>query len=150
MIVTPIQKLDNYSEVPHAKEIMRFIEEFKKGDMHTGRYEIFGDDLFANANRYDTEPREDRKFESHRKYIDIQIVLDGKEELDWAPIEALEMTDNGFERGDDIAFYDGDELSTVILGGDQCAVLFENDAHRPNIMHKSAENVLKIVFKIKK
>ena len=60
------------------------------------------------------------------------------------------MTDNGFERGDDIAFYDGEALSTVILGKEQCAVLFPEDGHRPNVMHKEIENVLKIVFKIKK
>ena len=126
MIVTTIDKLDFYSEIPYAKDIMDFIENFKKTDMKPDRYEI------------------------HRKYIDLQIVLDGSEEMDWAPIDSLKMTDNGFERGDDIAFYEGTELSTVTLGGDQCAILFPEDGHRPNIMHKNINNVLKIVFKIRK
>ena len=150
MIVTDYRNLEFYSEVPHAKEVIDFIDGFKKTEMKTGRYDILGDELFAAVSRYDTEPREDRKFESHRKYIDIQIVLDGKEELDWAETSSLKMTDNGFERGDDIAFYDGEALSTVILGKEQCAVLFPEDGHRPNSMHKEIENVLKIVFKIKK
>lgn len=149
MIVTTIDKLDSYSEVPYAKDIMSFVENFKKTDMAPGRYDIHSDDLFAAVSRYDTEPREQRKFESHRKYIDLQIVLDGNEEMDWAPIDSLNMTDNGFERGDDIAFYEGAELSTVILGGDQCAVLFPEDGHKPNIMHKNIGNVLKIVFKVR-
>ena len=106
MIVTDYRNLEFYSEVPHAKEVIDFIDGFKKTEMKTGRYDILGDELFAAVSRYDTEPREDRKFESHRKYIDIQIVLDGKEELDWAETSSLKMTDNGFERGDDIAFYD--------------------------------------------
>ncbi|MEE1246034.1 MAG: YhcH/YjgK/YiaL family protein [Acutalibacteraceae bacterium] len=150
MIVTDYRNLEFYSEVPHAKEVIDFIDGFKKTEMKPGRYDILGDELFAAVSRYDTEPREDRRFESHRKYIDIQIVLDGNEELDWAETSSLEMTDNGFERGDDIAFYDGETLSTVILGKEQCAVLFPEDGHRPNVMHKEIENVLKIVFKIKK
>lgn len=149
MIVTTIDKLDSYSEIPYAKDIMDFIENFKKTDMKPDRYDIHGDDLFAAVSRYDTEPRVQRKFESHRKYIDLQIVLDGSEEMDWAPIDSLNMTDNGFERGDDIAFYEGTELSTVTLGGDQCAILFPEDGHRPNIMHKNINNVLKIVFKVR-
>ena len=96
MIVTTIDKLDFYSEIPYSKDIMDFIENFKKTDMKPDRYDIHGDDLFAAVSRYDTEPREQRKFESHRKYIDLQIVLDGSEEMDWAPIDSLNMTDNGF------------------------------------------------------
>lgn len=149
MIVTTIDKLDFYGEVPFAKDIMIFISDFQKTEMTPGRYDIHGDELFAAVSRYDTEPREQRKFESHRKYIDLQIVLDGSEEMDWAPIDSLKLTDNGFERGDDIAFYEGDGLSTVVLGGGQCAVLFPEDGHRPNVMHKNIGNVLKIVFKIK-
>ncbi len=149
MIVTTMDKLDHYSEIPYAKDIMNFIEEFKMTDMESGRYDIHGDELFAAVSRYDTEPRELRKFESHRKYIDIQIVLNGREEMDWAPIDSLNMTDNGFERGDDIAFYEGESLSTVTLGGGHCAVLFPEDGHRPNVMHEKVGNVLKIVFKIK-
>lgn len=150
MIVTTIGRLDSYSEIPYAKDIMSFISEFKKTDMKPDRYDIHGDELFAAVSRYDTEPREQRKFESHRKYIDLQIVLDGKEEMDWAPIDLLDVTSSEFEKGGDIAFYEGDSLSTITLGGDQCAVLFPEDGHRPNIMHKKSDNVLKIVFKIKK
>lgn len=150
MIVTTIDKLDSYNEIPYAKDIMNFVSEFKKTDMKPDRYDIHGDDLFAAVSRYNTEPRELRKFESHRKYIDLQIVLDGHEEMGWAPIDTLTLTDNGFERGDDIAFYLGEELSTVTLGGDRCAVLFPEDGHRPNMIHRNVENVLKIVFKIKK
>ena len=49
MIVTTIDKLDFYSEIPYSKDIMTFIENFKKTDMKPGRYDIHGDDLFAAA-----------------------------------------------------------------------------------------------------
>ena len=149
MIVTTINKLTDYKEIPYAAEVAKFIEEFKKGEMNTGRYDICGDDAFAAVSRYDTEPEAERRFENHRKYMDIQVVLDGKEELHWAPVETLSQTEEEYSKGGDIAFYEGESKGYVLLGGDECAVLFENDAHKPNVLHKTSQNVLKIVFKIR-
>ena len=131
MIVTTIDKLTKYSKIPYAQEIADFLIEFKKSDMQPGRYDIHGDDLFAAVSRYDTEPCVDRKFENHKKYID------------------LEMVSEEFSKGGDIAFYTGESMGYVLLGGDQCVILFEEDAHMPNVLHEKSENVLKVVFKIK-
>lgn len=149
MIVTTLKKLTDYSEVPYAQDIVDFIAEFKKTAMEPGRYDIHGDDLFAAVSRYDTEPENERRFENHRQYIDLQILLEGSEEIHWAPVETLEMTEESFSKGGDIAFYDGESMGYALLNGDTCAVLFENDAHKPNVLHKKQENVLKAVFKIK-
>ena len=113
MIVTTIDKLNTYSEVPYAKDIMDFVAQFKKTDMEPGRYDIQGDDLFAAVSRYDTEPESERKFENHKKYIDLQIVLDGEEEIHWAPSQTLEQTEESFSQGGDIAFYQGNSMGYV-------------------------------------
>ncbi|MCQ2485844.1 MAG: YhcH/YjgK/YiaL family protein [Clostridia bacterium] len=149
MIVTTIEKITDYKDIPYAEDIVKFVREFKNSDMKTGRYDIHGDDLFAAVSVYDTEPEADRKFENHKKYIDLQILVKGTEEIHWAPVEKLSMTSEEFSKGGDIAFYDGDSCGNVLLNGDNCAILFENDAHKPNVMHKTSENVVKIVFKIK-
>ena len=95
-------------------------------------------------------PNVERQFENHKKYIDLQIVLDGKEEIHWADTASLKMVSEEFSQGGDIAFYVGESMGYVLLGGDQCAILFEEDAHMPNVLHGKSENVLKVVFKIKK
>lgn len=148
MIVTTLDKLTDYKEIPYAEDIQQFICDFKKSHMNPGRYDIHGDSLFAAVSRYDTQPMQEREFENHRKYIDLQIVLDGKEKLYWAPVETLTMTKDGFSDGGDISFYKGEALSSVTLGGEQCAVLFENDAHMPNCNFENVESVIKVVFKI--
>lgn len=149
MIVTTLEKITDYKEIPYAKDIIDFVSDFKKTDMKTGRYDIYGDDLFASVGAYETEPVEDRKFENHKKYIDLQILLKGEEEIHWAPVETLKMTEESFSQGGDIAFYEGEALGGVVLKGDTCAILYENDAHKPNVLHKNKENVVKVVFKIK-
>ena len=150
MIVTTIDKLTQYSEIPYAQDIVDFLNDFKKSDMQPGRYDIHSDDLFAAVSRYDTQPNVERQFENHRKYIDLQIVFGGKEEIHWADTQSLTMVSEEFSKGGDIAFYVGESMGYVLLGGDQCAVLFEEDAHMPNVLHEKSENVLKVVFKIKK
>ena len=150
MIVATIDKLTNYSEIPYARDIVEFLNDFKKSDMQPGRYDIHGDDLFAAVSRYDTQPIVERQFENHRKYIDLQIVLAGKEEIHWADTESLNMVSEDYSKGGDIAFYVGESMGYVLLGGDQCVILFEEDAHMPNVLHEKSENVLKVVFKIKK
>ena len=149
MIVTTIDKLTKYSEIPNAQDIVDFLADFRKGEMAPGRYDIHGDDLFAAVSRYDTEPDGDRVFENHKKYIDLQIILDGKEEIQWADTKTLTMVSEEFSKGGDIAFYKGDAMGYTLLGGEQCVILFEEDAHKPNVLHEKSENVLKVVFKIR-
>ena len=149
MIVTTIDKLTKYNEIPYAQDIVDFLADFRKGEMAPGRYDIHGDDLFAAVSRYDTEPDGDRVFENHKKYIDLQIVLDGKEEIQWADTKTLTMVSEGFSKGGDIAFYKGAAMGYTLLGGEQCVILFEEDAHKPNVLHEKSENVLKVVFKIR-
>ena len=151
MIVTTIDKLTKYSEIPYAQDIVDFLADFRKGEMTPGRYDIHSDDLFAAVSRYDTEPNNgERKFENHKKYIDLQIVLDGgKEEIHWADTKTLTMVSEEFSKGGDIAFYKGEAMGYTLLGGEQCVILFEEDAHMPNVLHEKSENVLKVVFKIR-
>ena len=149
MIVTTIDKLTKYSEILYAQDIVDFLADFRKGEMAPGRYDIHGDDLFVAVSRYDTEPDGDRVFENHKKYIDLQIVLDGKEEIQWADTKTLTMVSEEFSKGGDIAFYKGDAMGYTLLGGEQCVILFEEDAHKPNVLHEKSENVLKVVFKIR-
>ena len=150
MIVTTIDKLTQYKEIPYAQDIVDFLADFQKSDMSEGRYDIHGDDLFAAVSRYDTQPNVERQFENHKKYIDLQIVLEGNEEIHWAGTASLKMVSEEYSKGGDIAFYAGESMGYVLLGGNQCVVLFEEDAHMPNVLHKKSEKVLKVVFKIRK
>jgi len=46
-----------------------------------GRYEIDGDDLFLLVQHYDSVPAENKKWETHRRYIDIQYIESGCESI---------------------------------------------------------------------
>ena len=58
-----------------------------------GRVEIDGDQVFALVQEYNTKPKEQGFWESHRKYIDIQYVVSGSEHMGYANLSQLDAGD---------------------------------------------------------
>ena len=86
--------------------------------------------------------KEERRFEYHRKFIDIQYIVDGVEEMEYADINAL--PEGSFNEGSDIGFTNGEGTALILKSGD-FAVFFPEDAHKPCI----GEGVVrKVVVKI--
>ena len=65
-----------------------------------GRYEIEGDSLYALVSSYGTSPAEDRRFEAHRKYIDVQVLLEGEEKIETSFASDLKPLQEYFEPKD--------------------------------------------------
>ena len=59
----------------------------------TGKQFIRGDRLFAGVDCYATKSRDIAKLETHRKYIDIQILLSGEEVIDVYPRSELTVNE---------------------------------------------------------
>ena len=108
---------------------------------------IDGEKIFANVSSY--EPKEfngDMRFEAHKKYADLQAVLEGEERIDWAPLGSLKEESEEYSKGGDIAFYSGDEHMRVTLSAGEFLILFPGDAHKPCI--RSGGKVKKAVVKL--
>ncbi len=109
------------------------------------RVEIDGERVFALFQRYETKPENDRP-EAHRKYIDIQYLIEGEELIGVAPLAAMEReAEAAPER--DIWFYEG-ETAKLPLGGGRFAVFFPQDAHAPCIAAGECRPVRKLVLKV--
>lgn len=66
---------------PGVEFILKQINE----DIQDGRYEIKDNDVYAMVQSYRTDALENKKLESHRRYIDIQYIVSGKELIDGCP-----------------------------------------------------------------
>ena len=44
-----------------------------------GKYEIDGKNVFASVQEYDTKPENEKRFELHKDYIDVQYIVSGEE-----------------------------------------------------------------------
>jgi biofilm protein TabA len=113
-----------------------------------GRYEI-GDTMYAIVMSYKTKPAEQQKSETHKKYIDIQVVLSGRERIDIALFSDRMVIETPYDEAKDAAFYKlGGAYVPLIMTEGTFAVLYPQDVHRPSCNLDGAADVRKIVVKV--
>ena len=140
-----------------AFEILRDNTLSQKED---GKYPVDGENIYYTIQRYTTKPLNEGKLEAHRKYIDIQFLLEGVELLGYAPLKGL-TTAEIYNPQKDIAFFNTPkEITKVILEPGLFCILFPDDAHLPGRYEVSPaggpcrqlngpSEVLKVVIKIR-
>lgn len=115
-----------------------------------GTVEIDGRNVFAIIQSYETKNEHDApRFEAHRKYIDIQFLLSGRELMGWAPISALTVTEP-YNSEKDILFGTVPDASNSFTSftARQAIVLFPSDAHAPGLAQSAPQPVKKVVIKM--
>lgn len=113
-----------------------------------GKYELDGDDVFLIATTYKTKNFISDGWESHRRYIDIQLVLEGEENIYYSPLESLNEADS-YSMEKDYLKLSGEGTPLTLKPG-SFMILFPADGHQPGIQTgKDAQPVKKLVFKVK-
>jgi YhcH/YjgK/YiaL family protein len=112
-----------------------------------GKHVIDGDNVFATITEGPEKDFDKTAWESHRKYIDLQYVITGKEKIGVAPVSTATVIKPYNETSDGVnytangTFYIADP-GTIYL-------FFPQNAHRPNIKVDGYDVVKKMVIKIK-
>lgn len=128
---------------------IKFLTDQVDKNITDGQYEIQGDDIYATVQSYTTDAPENKKLESHRKYIDIQYIVSGREIIGWRPVQDLEIMIPYSEEKDVIFYRNPEFVSNFLLAPGFFAVFYPDDAHRPCCYIDKPEAVRKIVVKVK-
>lgn len=116
--------------------------------MAEGKYNILGDEVYADVQTYETEPAEKRRFETHDKFFDIQYMAEGDEYFGVCDREGLTLKESHLER--DVEFYeDPEEFSMILLREGEFIVVAPEEAHKPRCAVKTPAKVKKVVIKVK-
>jgi YhcH/YjgK/YiaL family protein len=148
MIVDTLANANRYRGI--APLLDRGLEEMGRlaeSPLADGRHEIAGQKLSASFSSYLTEDPEEKPFEAHRRFIDIQVVLQGRETLYWAPLSSLEPRGE-YSEAKDIAFFTGPTGVAIPLEPGWFTVQFPQDAHKPGCLRGSPSRVQKLVIKV--
>jgi YhcH/YjgK/YiaL family protein len=116
-------------------------------DLAPGRYDIEGNEVFALVSAYTPKPCRDAKWEAHRKYADIQVVVSGSEKQGFAPMRLSTATE-GYIEERDIEFLTVSQKNYLTLAPGAFAVYFPQDAHQPGVEDVPGTEVRKIVVKV--
>jgi YhcH/YjgK/YiaL family protein len=113
-----------------------------------GKHEVEGSKLFYLVQKYSTKPRNEGQIEAHKKYIDIQCVLDGQESIFVENIAACKPA-SAYNENDDAAMYEVPKnFSEICMSKGMFCILFPQDGHLPCRTTVSESQVHKIVFKV--
>lgn len=148
MIYGNIKNIEEFDYLPeNIQKCFRFFKENDLKNFETGCYEIEGKDIFVNIAEYETTTEDKRPWEAHRKYLDIHIMLFGKEIMNMNFID--NMKQKPFKEEEDFLAMEGDSKVAITLDENDFLICYPNDAHMTAIMLDKPESVKKAIFKVK-
>ena len=149
MIIDTIQNASKYYSLhPSFAKAFEYISKTDLDRIEMGRYEIDGDNLkaiFSNKKGM-TAGESIAKFECHNKHIDIQLCIDGVEQIGWKPREKCKSENGGYNPEKDVQLYNEQPDMFFTLTNGQFAILFPEDVHAPMI---GDNEIKKLVIKVK-
>jgi YhcH/YjgK/YiaL family protein len=110
-----------------------------------GKHDIDGDNIFALVQEYQTKPIAECKLESHKKYIDIQYVIQGEEMMGITTQNNQTILEQNLEK--DYTFYEG-TTSLVRVSKGMFTIFFPDDLHQPCVQTETVLEVKKVVIKV--
>ena len=112
-----------------------------------GRYQKEGDLWFYNVGDSATSPREARLTEFHKDYLDIQLVLQGKEIIHYG-LECC-LDEPAVQKKPDFYILDTPKLTNqVYLQAGDFATFYPGEPHQALCMIQEPAKVRKAVFKV--
>lgn len=123
----------------------QFLAQTGLSELSEGKYPIDGEAVFAIVAKDQGRSKENAQLEAHNKYIDIQFVLGGIDEMGWRTRSTCKKAVAPYDPEADIQFFTDPPTAWFATQPGQFAVFFPEDAHLPLI---AKEMIHKIIVKI--
>ena len=130
---------------PRIDRAFAYLRETDLAALEPGDYEIAGKDIYARALTYTTRVPENGVWEAHRRYIDLQVMVEGAERICYAPLSRL--APGAYDEAKDFWRLSG-EGDSVTLPNGSFMLLWPTDGHMPCLAVDKPESIKKVVVKI--
>lgn len=114
-------------------------------ELAVGKYEIDGERVYATVSKGIGLKKEDALLETHEKYIDIQLILAGTDDIGWKPKSLCKQPSGEYDQKSDLQFFADKPNTWLSIESGEFAIFFPEDAHMPRI---SSGQIHKVVVKI--
>ena len=146
MIIDTLENAALYrSLAPRIAGALDYLKATDFTNMASGRHPIDAERLFAIVNDYQTIPGPEVELEGHRRYIDVQYLVSGRELIGYAPLSGQTPL-REYDNDEDYALYRG-EATFVRFSAGMFAILYPHDLHMPCIGEPPVA-VRKVVVKV--
>ena len=147
MILDSLKNKAQYAALhPRFQQVFDFIDNNDVASLPCGRHEIDGDNIFVVVQELDLRELKEARLELHRKYIDIQLLLSGPNEVfGWSEKKDCLTPETDFDVAKDIQLFTDTPQCFYSVGEGQFSILFPEDGHAPML---GQGRVKKCIFKI--
>ncbi|NTV14791.1 MAG: DUF386 domain-containing protein [Desulfobulbaceae bacterium] len=119
-------------------------------ELPDGKHHLQGEKIFAIVMGYQTQPPATSELEAHRRYLDIQVLLAGREGVDCHNLADLQIR-QPYDPATDAELYQPPATppARFILSPSTFLAFFPHDAHMPCLtLEQGPEAVRKVVIKV--
>ncbi|MCA9170103.1 MAG: YhcH/YjgK/YiaL family protein [Planctomycetales bacterium] len=146
MILDTLDRLPRYFPLHPGFELAHWqLTQMLASPPAPSRYVVEEDRLFTIVAQDQGRGCDASPLEFHRRYIDIQLVLDEYDYMGWKPLDECQTISQPYDGTRDIGFYADRPATWVHVPRGSFVVFFPEDAHAPLA---TAGSVTKAVAKI--
>lgn len=131
-----------------AERVMSVIDAVLTGEYVNRQKALLEEGCTYSIQEYSTRREEECPIETHRNHIDVQYMIEGREEFVIYDAGFLTQAGTYNEETDTEYWLNGVEQSRLVLLPGSCVVVYNRNPHKGAIMHRHSEHIKKLVFKI--
>lgn len=149
------EELKAYPET--VRQGIDFLKSNDLSKLPMGRLDIDGDKVYLMKQEYETRSASKVVIESHKKYIDIQLILKGKEQMACVSFKESFPVKEAYSAEKDVMFFPNEVMpfwqsgaqvpNRVLATEGWFAIFTPNDLHASGIYPEKSEKIQKIVVK---
>jgi YhcH/YjgK/YiaL family protein len=148
MIFDQIANFKKYFCIPNHDHLVDFLDRHDLKTLSPGEIEIKGKDLFVKVQHYTPQEAEKNKFETHRIYADIQMMVRGCEAMHVVRPQQLTPLIPYDPQGDFQFFHATQEVTPLLIRENEFIYFPPGQPHKPGCRYGPLpEPVIKLVFK---
>lgn len=156
MVIDRLENLSQYASLhPRFPAAFSFLQGLLEQNAADGHHVMpdadIPDAIYANLMTGDTKINDAAVAESHKKYIDVQVVLSGEENM-YVPASVAPAVTVPYQPDKDVIFYESvafDSCHRLRVSAGSFVIFFANELHAPSMAVGSAPSaVRKAVLKV--
>ena len=144
-----VDRLGNASQYhslhPALAKAFAFLQRPDLANLEPGKHLIDGERLFCMISKGPGKKKNEARLEAHRKYIDIQYLIAGRDEMGWRPAADCREVDQEYDKANDIMFFKDKPQDWFEVATGSFIIFFPKDAHAPLIsdgqLHKAVVKI---------
>lgn len=147
MIYDKLTNMSSYKGInKNLDTAIDFILSHDLNQLPMGKTIVDGDNVYINVMDAKAQPVEERAYEIHKNYMDIQMDLIGVERIDTG--DCTRMNSGEYNKEKDVAKVTAEDLAECIIGPENFIICMPNEPHKPNIAVSEDVVLKKAVCKV--